>query len=133
MSIVVLYNCQAIYGNSWSCASQMSFIYVWGVLFGVITIGIFCWNGSLVALVLSYKHPTFCFTAGWVVSVPIRVGTFGLFCCAIIQSPLLAPFISFSLYVLSCSAAVIWCNWAHFFLIDFRYTWNVLHAVLLHA
>ena len=111
----------------------MSSIHVWGALFGVVTIDILCWDESLVALVLPHRHPTPHFAAGWAVSTPIGVGTLGLFYCTTIQPPLLAPPISFSLYVLPHSVAVIWCSWAHLSLVDFRYTWNVLHTVHFHA
>ena len=121
MSTVILYYCQDIYGINWSCASWVSFICVWDALFGVVTIGIFCWDKSLAALVLPYRHPTLHFVTGWVVSALIKVGIFGLFYCAIIQPLLLALLISFSLYVFLCSVAVIWYNWACLSLIDFRY------------
>jgi len=88
----------------------VSSFYVWSVSFRVITIGIFCWNGFLVALVLPYRHPTPHFAAGWAVFAPIGVGTLCFFYCAIIQFLLLALLISFSLYAFPYNITVIQCN-----------------------
>ena len=111
----------------------MSFIHLWGVSVGIIIVKIFCWDGSLAALVLPYRHLILYFAAGWAEGAPIGVGTLGLFLCATIQPPSPIVLSSFSSYAFPRNVAVTWCSWACLVLVASRYTWKVLHAILCHA